>query len=54
MSLKYFSQKKLHDEVLKIDAHFEAKKRKFLEDSEKFRRELKRVIISFITVGGIS
>ena len=29
--------------MVKIDKHFEAKKRKFLEDSEKFRRELKRV-----------
>lgn len=39
----FVPQKKLHDDVLKIDKHFETKKRKFLEDSEKFRRELKRV-----------
>ena len=36
-------QKKLEDELSQLDARFEARKRKFMEDSEKFRRELKRV-----------
>ena len=36
-------QKKLEDELTQLDARFEARKRKFVEDSEKFRRELKRV-----------
>ena len=31
--------------MLKIDAQYESKKRKFLEDSEQFRRELKKVKI---------
>ena len=35
--------------MCKIDTQYEAKKRKFLEDSDKFRRELKRV--SFCLVG---
>jgi hypothetical protein len=37
------TQKKLEDELSHLDARFEARKRKFVEDSEKFRRELKRV-----------
>ena len=37
------SQKKLGEELHHTDSRFEEKKRKFLEDSEKFRRELKRV-----------
>ena len=37
------AQKKLEDELSQLDARFEARKRKFVEDSEKFRRELKRV-----------
>ena len=36
-------QKKLEDELSQLDARFEARKRNFVEDSEKFRRELKRV-----------
>ena len=37
------TQKKLEDELSQLDARFEARKRKFVEDSAKFRRELKRV-----------
>ena len=41
-------QKKLEDELSHLDARFEARKRKFVEDSEKFRRELKRVSLATI------
>ena len=38
-------QKKLESEVVKIDGQYESKKRKFLEDSEQFRRELKKASV---------
>ena len=44
------AQKKLEDELSQLDARFEARKRKFVEDSEKFRRELKRVSGDFIII----
>ena len=36
-------QKKLEEEVLQIESRYTNKKRKFLDDAEQFRRELKRV-----------
>ena len=37
------TQKKLEEELKHVEARFEAKKKRFRDDAEKFRRELKRV-----------
>ena len=47
-------QKKLEEEVQQIENKYSNKKRKFLDDAEQFRRELKRVRATTVQIDTIS
>lgn len=51
----YFGlQKKLEAELQQIEEKFEAKKRKFIETSEIFQEELKKVMRNFLKINNIA